>query len=453
MSRLAWLFPGQGSQYPGMGKELCAQYPAAREVFEEADDVLGYALSELCFEGTSEQLRQTAVTQPAILTMSIAVLRVYLKELGEQPSYAAGHSLGEYSALVSAGVLAFADALRIVETRGTLMQQAATSGIGAMCAVIGSNPEQIEGVCKDVSTSTCSVTISNYNASDQTVISGHREAVEQAADRLKQLGARTASLPVSAPFHSPLMASAAAQLQPVLEACTMHDPLWGVLSNVHGQPYGSKEEVVRLLTAQMTAPVRWDLSMQYLVEQGVSAAIEIGPRTVLTNLMKANAAQIVCLPLERDAQLSPVRNAVQRIAHDSAADQAAVGVEPSTEGGNTEGQLIVRCLAAAVSTRNRNWDEQQYRQGVVEPYRQLEAIQERLDKSGDTPSLDEMKQAIELLARMMRTKQVPHSEQQERFAEIMRTAGEHADALRELVQEAVKSGAGGDRHGTVIDQG
>ncbi|GIQ69510.1 [acyl-carrier-protein] S-malonyltransferase [Xylanibacillus composti] len=465
MNRLAWLFPGQGSQYPGMGKELCEQFSSAREVFEEADDVLGYALGKLCFDGTAEQLRQTAVTQPAILTASIAALRVYREEVGTEPAFAAGHSLGEYSALVSAGVLSFADALRVVERRGALMQQTAAAGVGAMCAVIHSTPEAIEQVCMEISSPDCCVVISNYNAPDQTVISGHRAAVEQAAERLRELGARTAALPVSAPFHSPLMAAAAEELLEVLQACTVHDPNWPVLANVHGKPYGSKEEIVPLLAKQMTAPVRWDLTMAYLADQSVAAAIEFGPRTVLTNLMKANCAHIVCMPLERGDQLSPLREALGQAgvsmtnaaSHTAASRQEAASAPASCDNSlasaNGGTSLVIRCLAAAVTTRNRNWDEQQYRIGVLDPYRRLEELQNRLDETGDPPALEQMKEALCLLALIMFTKQVPVSEQQERLTEILSAAGEHAESLRVVYREAIERKAGGEAIDTVIDQG
>ncbi len=270
-----------------MGADAAAGSSAAREVFETADAVLGLPLSKLCFEGPEEELRRTEIQQPAILATSVALLRAIEEAQPLEPVCVLGHSLGEYTALVAAGAVSLEDALRLVHLRGRLMQEAVPEGEGAMAAILGIGPEEVEGVCTDAAESTSGVVSpANYNAPQQTVIAGHAKAVEAASALAKERGARRAvPLPVSAPFHCDLMAPAAARLAPELGRTAFSAPRAPVVHNVDGRAASDAARIPGLLEQQVTAPVRFTECVGALVEQGVTQVLEIGPGRVLTGLV------------------------------------------------------------------------------------------------------------------------------------------------------------------------
>jgi len=286
---LALLFPGQGSQVVGMGKSLCDTSAAARHVFEEADAVLGIPLSRLCFEGPEEDLKQTANTQPAILTHSVAAWRdLEERDPGrvEGAAFTAGHSLGEYSANVAAGALVFADALRLVRRRGELMQDAVPPGVGAMAAILGLPPGEVEAACRDAAQGEV-VAPANYNSPEQTVIAGHAEAVARASALCTERGAKRAiALPVSAPFHCALMAPARERMKPLLEAAAFRDARIPIVTNVDAVPASSGAALRDALIRQIDLPVRWVDSVRRLSAEGVVAGLELGPGNVLAGLVR-----------------------------------------------------------------------------------------------------------------------------------------------------------------------
>lgn len=294
---LTLVFPGQGSQYPGMGKDIAENFAVAKRTFEEANDALSFDLAKLCFDGSEQELKLTANTQPAILTTSIAMLRVLQQETSLTPSYAAGHSLGEYSALVAAGALFFADAVRTVRQRGTFMQEAVAVGVGAMAAIIGMERAALEQLCSDVANSEI-ISPANYNSPDQIVIAGHATAVGRAIALAKERGAKRAlPLPVSAPFHCALMEPAAQKLQKVLDSVAVCAFDFPVVSNVEAVACSDSQRVRDLLVQQVCAPVRWDESIAYCKDSGVDHYLEIGPGKVLIGLIKR---------LHREARLQQV---------------------------------------------------------------------------------------------------------------------------------------------------
>ncbi len=286
---IVFLFPGQGSQHAGMGKDLADNFAVARQVFEEANDALGFDLASLCYNGPEEELKLTANTQPAILTTSVAALRVLEAETGLVPTFAAGHSLGEYSALVCAGALTFADAVRTVRQRGTYMQEAVPVGTGSMAAILGLDLEALDAVCLDAAQGQV-VSPANYNSDGQVVIAGHTEAVARAIELAKGRGAKRAMpLPVSAPFHCSLMVPAGERLADVLADITVNEMALPVVTNVEAAPNQDSSCVCDLLVRQVSAPVRWQETIACMVNLGADRYIEIGPGKVLSGLVKRMA--------------------------------------------------------------------------------------------------------------------------------------------------------------------
>lgn len=283
--RTAAIFPGQGAQYVGMGRDAYEAFPEAREVFDRADRALGFSITRLCFEGPAEVLQRTEITQPAILTASYA-LYAALAARGFRPDVSAGLSLGEYTAVVAAGALAFEDAVRLVHLRGKYMQEAVPEGEGAMAAILGLPDDVVEAVCAEAAAGE-TVRAANYNCPGQVVVSGTRAAVERAVALAKARGARRAvTLPVSAPFHCELMRPAAERLVPELEALSWREPSWPVVANVDARPHGTAAEIKDALLRQVDAPVRWSQSVREMAARGVRRFVEIGPGTALTGFVR-----------------------------------------------------------------------------------------------------------------------------------------------------------------------
>ncbi len=301
MTKTSFLFPGQGSQYAGMGKDLAENFASARQTFEEADDALGFKLSSLCFAGPEEDLKLTFNTQPAILTASVAALRVVQQETGLTADCVAGHSLGEYSALVCSGALSLADAVRTVRSRGTFMQEAVPVGLGAMAAMLSIEAGELAAICAEAAQGEV-VSPANFNSPGQIVIAGHATAVNRVIELAKAKGFRKSMLlPVSAPFHCALMEPAADRLKEVLDGLLVHPLSLPVITNVEATPNQDAGRVRELLVAQVCAPVCWEQSVQAMINQGVTRFVEIGPGKVLTGLVKRINKEMLLLNIEDSA--------------------------------------------------------------------------------------------------------------------------------------------------------
>ncbi len=391
----AILFPGQGSQYVGMGKDLCQNSAIARQTFEEAEDILGFPLKQLCMAGKLPELTSTENAQPAILTAGVAAYRDLWERTGIRPHYMAGHSLGEFTALTCAGVLSFSDALRLVRKRGLLMKEAAQSSPGLMSAVGKLEAERVEAVCRGISRPDHVVMISNYNAPTQNVISGHAAAVKEAEEVLSSMGAAVKRLNVSAPFHCSLMEPVARQFRKELEGITPGEFLCPVIANVTAQPYKSTEELTELLTQQIVRPVRWTETMAYFKAQELSLAIDVGPGKVVRNLARNNNPAIQALSLD--------------VWEDRLMVDSYMKIEYRLP-------FISRCMGLAVATKNNCLDEDAYEAGVVKPYERLQAMQQAAE--GREATTDEKLEALALLKKIFATKQVPLQEQQHKLRRL-----------------------------------
>jgi [acyl-carrier-protein] S-malonyltransferase len=401
MSRLAYVFPGQGSQYAGMGDQLYTRFATAKRVFELSSDTLGLDMKKLCFEGSMEKLTETQYTQPAVLTVSYAAYQCFSEETGLVPDILTGHSLGEITALACAGAVTFEDALRIVKERGRIMQETSLNGDWSMAAIMGADPLMIEQICRELSEDNAEVYISNYNSTQQTVVSGHTKAIGKLAARLGD-SCKVIPLNVSGPFHSPFMEKASRLFAETLGRFTFHEFQCPVISNVTGMPY-ERDEVPTLLMKQIVQPVNWIACMNYCKEFGVQDVIEFGPGKVLGKLVTANMPEVRLFQAGELQQLDVLKE-----------EMNMVGGRLSTPGSG----IITKCLAIAVTTQNYNNDSKDYHQEVVLPYRIIEQIQEKVEKEHRTATEEEQLTALASLEQIMRAKKVPEEEWSVRLKEL-----------------------------------
>ncbi|WP_027084591.1 ACP S-malonyltransferase [Cohnella panacarvi] len=408
MAKIGWLFPGQGSQYPGMGKSLTDRYAVARLMFEEASDALGWDVLKLCAEGPSSELTDTRNAQPAILTCGVAAFRAWSEEGGLSPSAGAGHSLGEFTALASSGTIALADAVKLVRSRGELMQEAARERPGGMAAISGLPDERLETLLRQASVEHSEVVLAGINSRNQRVVSGDREALRRLEDLLSGQSVRLTPLNVSGAFHSPCMEAAASRFRGHLEACVFRESEWPVISNVTGVPHDEDPaNRIRLLVSQLTEPVRWLACMETMVSLGMTHLIEAGPGRVLSRMWESFESAVGVRSLD-----DGLDSAVRFVTGDN---DRRLGQRSDYSA------FLPRCLAIAVATRNRCTDETAYRAGVIEPYRKVEKLVRQMKESGRQPTDDELRQGLEMLCSVFATK---GTDQEERSYRLDRLVGE-----------------------------
>jgi [acyl-carrier-protein] S-malonyltransferase len=407
MEKIAFLFPGQGSQYAGMSKSLYDQFDLARQTFEEASDNLRFDLAKLCFEGSLADLGKTENALVAIFTASVVSFRVYMKEIGITPQFCAGHSLGEFSALTCSGALRFSDAVKMVYLRAKLAQETANAGNGAMTIIDGLAAGIVAEECARISQANCLASVACYNSPSQTAISGHLEAVQKVEDRVLELGGQVTPLIGNPPFHCPVMQPAADQFQKELQKCTFSYLRYPVMANVTGLPYEGPEKVVDHLIAHMVRPVQWHSIMNYFLKQGITLTIELGPKNVLSNLIKLNVEGLNTLCFDQPED----RKAVADFFFSREFYKKRIP------------NVVTKCLAIATATPNRNFNSDEYQKGVVEPYQRILSMQKELEEKAKDPGVDQMREALKMLRLVFQTKQVPLAEQREWFGQITDETG------------------------------
>lgn len=413
MAKVGWLFPGQGSQYPGMGKSMADRYASARLAFEEASDALGWDVLKLCAEGPSSELTDTRNAQPAILTYGVAAFRAWSEEGGANPSAGAGHSLGEFTALACSGTIALADAVKLVRSRGELMQEAARQRPGSMAAISGLPDERLESLLRQASETHSEVVLAGINSRSQRVVSGDLDALRRLENLLSGQSVRLTPLNVSGAFHSPCMEAAASRFCEHLEACAFQKSEWPVISNVTGLPHDEDPgNRIRLLVSQLTEPVRWLSCMETMVSLGMTHLIEAGPSRVLSRMWESFEPAVGVRSMD-----DGVESAVRFVSEDDDAGDAQH---------SDYSVFLPRCLAIAVATRNRCTDETAYRAGVIAPYREVEKLARQMKETGRQPTDDELRQGLKMLYSVFATKGTDPEERSYRLERLLEETGASA---------------------------
>ncbi len=398
--KLALLFPGVGSQETGMAKSFYDRLPYVKDVFDEASDLLRLNLADICFSSDyTAQLNRIEISQVALFTACIAILRAFNQELGLAPTFCLGHSLGEYAALCAGGALRFADAVEIVYQRGRIIREMTASQRGTMMWVINLATEVVDEVCAEHHATGQPVFVSAYDSPTQCSISGAEAAIIRLAQALEQRGAIVYPLKLAGPYHSPLMQPAADALAEVLSRYTCTDPTVQVIANYNARPYEAAGNVAHHLSAQLVSPVRWRESIRYLAGTGARIAIEIGPKNVLQFLHKKNTTAIQVASLNEYAMLDEIRRAFV-----IGPDQALAVIE--------------RCLRTAVTARNYNNNRPEYHEQVVRPYREVEQLYDELSASGQAPDQSQIDRAIAMVQSVLATKHLPGEIQQRKLDEL-----------------------------------
>lgn len=408
MDKIALLFPGQGCQYVGMGKTIYSEYSAVRHIFDEAEHALGYDIKKLCFEGRLSELNEIEHMLAAILTVSAAVYEVYRMEGGGEPLLMAGHSLGEYSALVCSGAVSLSDALRLVQKRCRLAKQAGDAG--RMAVIDNAARDLVEEACGKFCSKSKPVVVGCYNSPGQFVISGHRDQVAEAEEYLSARKAQITPLIFTPPFHSPLLSDAAAELKTALEKTQFKKPQYTVISNVTARPYTDGASIRDGLYKQLVLPVYWKETMDFLEKQEIGLVFEIGPKATLSNLVERNGKRIKTVSFgQKDDR--------ERFKEERKTNALCVPAAFRFR------SLLNKCLTEAVCTRNRNWDNGEYTKGVIEPYEKIRLISEQLEEEQRDADRTQALAALKMLETVFSTKRIPSMEQKDRFVKLLNETG------------------------------
>lgn len=389
MSNLAFLFPGQGSQIVGMGKSFWDNFDVAKKLFEEASDAISIDLRKLCFEGSMDELTLTMNAQPALLTVSVIAFQVYMQEIGVEPTFLAGHSLGEYSALVCAGSLSFHDAIKLVRQRGVIMNNADPYQQGTMVAISQINLETLQQICEEVSTKQFPACVACMNSDQQFVISGHRQSIQQIIKITESMGTKHSFLNVSGPFHSPMMQIAGEQFKVELDQFKYEKAKYPIISNVTATPYQPEQSVVDYLNMQMTMPVKWSESMHYLLANGVTEVIEMGSKNVLVNLMNKITKRIVPYSLNQTSDLKILTDVNER-------NKSMLNVRK---------KILSEMIIKAFISRNYNKDLSSYTKLVAPLFMRLQLVKEQVDNNPSELSEVDINNSIQICKTILSAKQ------------------------------------------------
>lgn len=407
MYKFSFVFPGQGSQFTGMGKNLFNNFEVAKRTYEEANEILGFDLANLCFDGSLAELAKSENSFVAILTTSIATYRVYMKEIGIPPQFCAGHSLGEYSALTCAGAINFDDAVRLVYKRATMSQQLVDSIPCGMTIIDFIDKNVVAEICKEVSKTDNIVSISCFNSPKQVAVSGHNGALWELEDKIHDLGGQITPLINSAPFHSVLMSDVALEFKELLKKCTFNHFRYPVIANSTAKPINDTKQLMDLLTKQLTSPVQWQKTMEYMKDKGTNKIIELGPKNLLANLVSENLGEFdsICYGVKKErSELQKYVNSNNKLSE----------YIPT---------ILTKCLSAAVSTPNENFEETEYMKGVIEQYRELKKIKDDIESNGATIADQDIRKALLILKSIFETKKISVEEQNEWFTDILEETG------------------------------
>lgn len=395
MSKIIFLFPGQGSQYVGMGKTLCEKYSVAKEVFGEANEVLGYDLKKICFNGPHEKLSETVNTQPAILTSTVAAFRVFNEEFGLEPDLVAGHSFGALSALVCAGSISFKDALKLARLKGEYAEKATAGKKSLMMAVEDLKEEVVAKVCKSVSGE---VYVAIINSPKQVVISGEEAAVERAGKELLALGAKTERLYVSAPFHTPLLKEAGEKAKAAVKKIKLQKNKWPILSTIDVKLHKDAKGMINDLYFDLIRPTNWLAAVQYMVKSKVDIGIEIGPKAVLKKIVENTTDKISMHSFISPRDMDDIKKSLKL-------------------DGKSKEEVLIACLRIFASTMNYNHNQEDFELGAAKPYREIRELLDKLREKNAEPTIENVIWSLEKLEVILNTKKLDAKEKKERFYE------------------------------------